>query len=290
MAHNTIALICDCDETLAPDTSNTLVESLGLDAKAFWSQCGGLVAAGWDPPLAYLTHLLALSEKGTIPPLTRQVLQDIGGGIMFFPGVPDVVTNLRKAISQNQDYRDAGVQLEWYVVSGGIEELLHATALEAATNDIFACSFHYNEGGRAVSVKRAVTFTEKTKFIYAINKGISGEELKRSPYKVNDAIVPDARRVPVDHMIYVGDGPSDIPCFSMIKSLGGHAIGVMRSDDRELRKPYELARGQRLTVGPYTADYRPASDLYRMLDRLIRGIADDIVVERQQHMRSGPQH
>ena len=91
--------------------------------------------------------------------------------------------------------------------------MLRATPLQERATEIFGCEFAFNGDDQAVSVKRAVTFTEKTKFIYAINKGISGAELRRNPFRVNDFMESEDRRVPFQHMIYVGDGPTDIPCF-----------------------------------------------------------------------------
>ena len=96
------------------------------------------------------------------------------------------------------------------------------------------------------------------------------------------------RRVPFENMVYVGDGPSDIPCFSMIKYLGGRAVGVTPPDDSDFRRPYELAEGQRLTVGPYTADFRDNSDLFRMMARLVTGIADTILEKRDHSLRRLP--
>ena len=155
---------------------------------------------------------------------------------------------------------------------------------------IFGSRLNYDESGQAVGVKASVTFTEKTKFIFAVNKGISSEEIYRTPYRVNDAIEDSERRVPFTRMIYIGDGPTDIPCFSMMKKQGGGAIGVIQPDDSDLRKPYELAAGDRLTVGPYTADYRAGSDLFKMLLSAVDGIAGDIVIERAQQLRRGPRH
>ena len=80
-------------------------------------------------------------------------------------------------------------------------------------------------------------------------------------------------------------GPSDIPCFSMIRHLGGKAIGVMPPDDLELTKPYELAEGNRLTVGPYTADYREGTDLFKMMSRVVTGIADSILEKREHRIK-----
>lgn len=290
MVQNAIAIMCDCDGTLCPDTTYRLVSELGLDPGVFWAEVSDLVEDGWDPPLAYLGRLLRLSQEGAIESLTGDRLRDLAEGVRFYPGALEFVDRLRQRLNDNVEFRDAGVVVDWYIVSSGIEEILKATPLGELATEVFACAFDYDAEGRATTVKRAVTFTEKTKFVFAINKGISGEELRRRPYRVNDALHPEERRVPFEHMIYIGDGPSDIPCFSMIKNSKGHAIGVMPPEDTELRKPYELAQGQRLTVGPYTADYREGSDLFKMLWRIVEGIADSIVVERAQRIRPAPAH
>ena len=290
MAHNVIAIICDCDGTLCPDTTNSLVSSLGLELNEFWMEVSHLVENGWDPPLAYLNRLLELGRQGRVGPITRDKLHTIGSGVQFYPGALDYVDQLRAKLQENVEFRDAGIVIDLYIVSSGIEEILKATPLTCLANDVFACAFDYDPEGKATAVKRAVSFTEKTKFIFAINKGISGEVLRKNPYLVNDTVYPDERRVPFDHMVYIGDGPSDIPCFSMIKQLGGHAIGVMPPEDKELRRPYELARGQRLTVGPYTADYRDGSDLFKMVWRIVESTAISILEERAQKIRPAPSH
>ncbi len=290
MAQNIIAIICDCDGTLCPDTTDRLVSALGLDLRKFWKGVSLLVEDGWDPPLAYLNQLLQLSQDGQIEPLTKEKLLATGNAVKFYSGAMDFIDRLRSRLNETVEYREAGIALEWYVVSSGIEELLKATSLGSRTTEIFGCAFEYAAGGRAVAVKRSVTFTEKTKFIFAINKGISGEEVRRKPYRVNDAVGEDDRRVSFEHMVYIGDGPSDIPCFSMIKKLGGRAIGVMPPEDLELRRPYELAEGERLTVGPYTADYRAGSDLFKILWRIVESIADSIVEKRAQSVRAAPGH
>ena len=291
MAQDVIAIICDCDGTLCPDTSDKFVRDLGIDSEDFWRrQVDGLVQDGWDPPLAYLSRLLELSRNEGVPSLTREALRGSGEGVEFYQGALDFVPRLRAMLSDDDEYREAGITIEWYIVSSGIEALLRATALQGLATDIFAGEYAFDESGRATAVKRTVTFTEKTKFIYAINKGITGAELRRRPYRVNDAMEPKDRRIPFENMIYVGDGPSDIPCFSMIRYLGGKGIGVMPPEDTELRRPYQLATGQRLTVGPYTADYREGTDLYKMMARMVTSIADSIVFLRNQQLKSAPAH
>ena len=288
MAQNVIAIISDCDDTLCPDTTYRLVCDLGLEPTGFWNEVSSLVEDGWNPPLAYLNRLLHLAQSGEIVPITRDKLEGVAGAVQFYPGALDFVGRLREQLQGNIEFRNADVSIDWYIVSSGIEGILRATHLGNLANDIFGCAFEYDTAGRAIAVKRAVTFTEKTKFIFAISKGISGDELRRKPYLVNDVVEPDERRVPFKHMIYMGDGPSDIPCFSMLKRGGGHAIGVMAPEDRELRKPYELAQGNRLTVGPYTADYREGSDLFKMLWPIVEGIANSILEDRAQRIRPAP--
>ncbi len=290
MAQNVIALISDCDGTICPDTASRLVSELGLSPADFWAEVAADVENGWDPPLAWLNRLIDQSRSGVIAPLTSDLMRRVGEKVELFPGVADFLARIRERLDERADFRDAGVTVEWYIISSGIEELLRATPAAEHTNAIFGSRLDYDESGQAVAVKASVTFTEKTKFIFAVNKGISSEEIYRTPYRVNDAIDDSERRVPFTRMVYLGDGPSDIPCFSMVKRQNGHAIGVIPPDDSDLRKPYELATGQRLTVGPYTADFSSGSDLFRMLLRIVEGIADDIVIERAQQLRSGPRH
>ena len=291
MPDSVIALLCDCDGTLCPDTTNLLVEELGLNPEEFWQRdVAGLVEDGWDPPLAYLSMLMRKSESSPGGRLTRSKLETTGSKVQFYPGALDFVDRLRKQLGASPEYRESGVRIDWYIVSSGIEDVLRATALEGLAADIFGCAFEIDGDDNVVGIKRSVSFTEKTKFVYAINKGISGPELRRRPYRVNDAMPMENRPVPFEHMVYIGDGPSDIPCFSMISKLKGKAIGVWPPDDDLLKKSYELALGERITVGPYGADYRDGTDLFKMLSRIVQGIADLILEERAQQTRSAPSH
>jgi hypothetical protein len=148
--------------------------------------------------------------------------------------------------------------------------------------DIYGCTFDEDPETQLICAPKAVvTFTEKTKFIFAINKGVTGTELRREPYRVNDVIKEDNRAIPFRNMIYVGDGPSDIPCFSLVQEYGsnggartGHAIGVYK---RGVKRGYELAQGKRITAGPYSCDYSLGSDLRQFIETSVKEIAFEIV-------------
>jgi 2-hydroxy-3-keto-5-methylthiopentenyl-1-phosphate phosphatase len=266
-----------------------LVSRIGGKTRDFWHNVYEEVGEGWDPPIAYMTKLLELARAKSIG-ITSDILKEVGEGIRFFPGVLDFVRRLQLKLDANAEFRAARIKIELSIISGGIEEIIKFSAIGQVASEIFGCSFSFDDKGVANGIKRAVTFTEKTKFVFAINKGISSDELRKKPYLVNDVIDPAERRVPFEHMIYIGDGPSDIPCFSMIKFLEGSVVGVMPPENNELRKPYELSQGERLTIGPYTADYTDGTDLYKMLGRYVQGIADGMLVSRAQKVKPAPSH
>ena len=88
-------------------------------------------------------------------------------------------------------------------------------------------------------------------------------------------------------MIYIGDGPSDIPCLSAITAGEGTAIGVT-SPSGTFQKGYELARGHRITVGPYTANYSKGSDMRKVLEETILRIGLQIDIERKKNVVNAP--
>jgi phosphoglycolate phosphatase-like HAD superfamily hydrolase len=285
MNESVIALIFDFDGTLGPDTISSLLTAQKIDPKEFWSRVADMVKNDWDPPLAYM-HLLwqyAQDEKVT---LSAKNLRAIGAKLQLFPGLPNAFAELKGFVATHPELQKARVKLEFYVISGGIEEIIRGSELAKLVNGIFGSNFAY-EAGRVVGIKSAISFTEKTRFLYGINKGVSVKELRSNPYKINDALSPEKRRIPFSQMIYIGDGPSDIPCLSAITQYGGTGIGVS-APTTSFQKGYELARGKRITVGPYTANYASGSDMRKVLEETILRIGLEIDVNQQKHVVEAP--
>jgi len=244
---NTLAIICDCDETLAPDTTSVLLKANGINPNSFWNKMSKLVSQGWDPPLAWMGEILKLIKLGKIAQDTNKKLNQFGKNIPLYKGVPQFIPEIKSLIKKNKDFAEAGVSVEFYIISSGIEDLIKGSILSKHFTNIFASRFaEDSKTGKISSIKSAVTFTEKTKFLYAINKGISGQELRRHPYSVNDAKKRVNRRIPFEYMIYLGDSPGDIPCFSAIRGYGGNCIGIFGK--HTVQKAFELARGKRTGI------------------------------------------
>jgi hypothetical protein len=220
--------------------------------------------------------------------LNNAVLRKTGSRLSFFPGIPDLFDELRKFVGAIQEIHGAHIEIEFYVVSSGFEELIKASEIATYVDDIFGCTFEVDKTGSLLFPKSIITFTEKTKFIFAINKGISGELLRKSPYEVNNCIPEADRRIPFANMLYVGDGPSDIPCFSLLMKNGGYGIGVYGK--KTVSKAWQLAKGRRMTVGPYPRDYSRGEPLRTMIEKTIKEIAQKIVENQKRKANLAPRY
>ena len=255
-----IAIICDCDNTLAPDTTSLLLESNGIDTKQFWPVIENLVREGWDPPIAWMTEICNLIQDGKISQDTNQKLAEFGKTIETFPGAVDFIPELNSMLRE----KGLDASVEGFVVSSGFEDLMKGTRLSETFTDIFGGRF-YEKDGKITGIKSAVTFTEKTKFIFAVNKGITSK-IRTEPYRVNELIVSEKQVIPFEKMIYLGDGPSDIPCFSTIKAQGGTCIGI--DVGKEWHKDFERELRAR-NVPAYKPDYTAGSELRAAMEELI---------------------
>lgn len=293
MAGSVIAIIFDFDNTLGPDTISFLLTEYGIRPDDFWAEINKDVRNGYDPPQAYMKRILRyVQEEGVMRDLTEERLRELGSKLPLYPGLPGAFIEARKSISSSRvtDLRNAGVGLEFYIISGGLEEMIRGTTLAEHMDGIFGCNFDYDLCTHLpVAIKSTISFTEKTRYVFAINKGLSEEAARTEPYRVNDGIPDEDRRIPLKNMIYVGDGPSDIPCFSLIRKNGGLGIGVSPATET-FRKGYELAEGERTTVGPYTADYRKGTDMRKMLRQAVLEKGLEIVIERKRRVVSAPSH
>ena len=277
---NTIAVIFDCDGTLAKDTTTFLLECNGCDSKQFWDDHKDMISKGWDPPIAWMTKILEMMQTNEIRQNTNQKLAEIGKNIELYEGVPEFILELKSIINENK-FDDKGITIKFYIISSGLEDLIKGSKLKEYFDDIFAGTFNEDVRTKKINgIKSVVTFTEKTKFLYAINKGISGNELRSNPYIVNDHMKRSNRPIPFEHMIYLGDSYGDVPCFSVVTRNKGVSIGIMHKNTIEGHK---LAVNHRLTVGPYHGNYKNGSDLMTILIDSINAIGYKIIDNMNRH-------
>jgi 2-hydroxy-3-keto-5-methylthiopentenyl-1-phosphate phosphatase len=286
MTESVIALIFDFDETLGPDTISFFLEEQGVDIIKFWQEVNEMVRDAWDPPLAYMSKMLKLSRENKLD-ISQKALADAGKNLSLFSGLPEAFSELKDFAKTNQELKDVRISLEFYIISGGLEEMIRSTKLAQSVDGIFGSNFAYDQDSQPIGIKSTITFTEKTRYVHGIRKGISVSDLRNNPYRINDSIPFDMQRIPFSQMIYLGDGPSDIPCLSAITNNGGTGIGVS-APFGTFKKGYELARGKRITVGPYTANYKSGSDMRKVLEETILRIGLEIDAKRKKNIIKSP--
>lgn len=270
MSMRTIGLIFDFDETIVEESTTAFIESLGVDSNKFWEQTNNqLMNDGWDPVPAYMFKLIDLSISSQETRITKKKLIDFGSKVKYKKGVIELFDNLRKHISQN--HKDTNI--EFYIISSGILEIIKHTSIAKEFTDIWASDFAYQKNGEILFPKKLISFTDKTRYIFQISKGQTGEKYYNKPYVVNEKQSEKNYRLPISNMIYIGDGMTDVPCFSLMKQFGGLAIAVYDAQNTNAYgKAWAFVKDGRVS-NLHSADYSRGSDLYNTIIMAIDDIA-----------------
>ena len=272
-----IALLYDFDKTLCTTDMEdySFIPSLGYTPKQFWQKANSFGRENqMDGLLAYMYTMIEECRLHGMT-LNREFLVECGRNIELFPGV-------REWFDRMDAFGESlGVTIEHYVLSSGLKEIIEGSGIAHHFKKIYACEFYYRDGA-ACWPKLDVNFTNKTQFVYRINKGVLEVSEDR---RLNDSMPDDSKRIPFTNMIYVGDGLSDVPCMKMMRSYGGHSIAVYQESNR-LGVEELLARGRVDFIFP--ADYRQGTALDTTVQNIIRkmAICDALTAENATQMRA----
>ena len=279
-----LAVVFDFDETLVPDSTSKLLQTRGVDPAEFWTvHVRRRLEQGFDPTLAYLG--LILDYVGADRPLgciSTADLRDFGATLDadFFPGLPALFDDLRAVAAEYSD-----VSVEFHIISGGLlEVVLGSQIVQQHFTGVTGCEFAEDgKSGCIVAIKRAITFTEKTRYLFEINKGIEPDDSLKNPYIVNRDVPGEKRPVPFQNMIYVGDGLTDIPCFSLLKKEHGISFGVFDPARKEsARKAFtEFLQTDRV-ISMHAPRYGPDDELGSLLRTAVATRASTITLQRAQ--------
>ena len=258
----TIALIYDFDGTLSPGNMQEFgfIQAIGQTPEEFWSK-SNQVPEGQEVSsiLSYMKLMIDEAKKKGIS-LTRDSFVSFGRHIELYEGVHHWFSLI------NEYGRRHGVVIEHYINSSGQTELIEGTSIAHEFKKIFACSFWYDENGVAVWPAVAVDYTGKTQFLFKIAKGIMDIS---DNTKVNDSKKEEEKPIPFSHMIYFGDGTTDIPCMKIVKMFGGNSIAVY--DPRNQHKidtARTLLKQDRVNF-ICEADYRIGGQMYEVVTTII---------------------
>ena len=266
-----VALIYDFDGTLSPGNMQEFgyMKAIGADKDAFWAEIDRMTedndARGI---LCYMLLMLREAKRNGVS-LSRDRFHDFGADVKLYEGVKDWFESIR-------EYgRRVGLDIRHFINSSGLKEMIEGTPIARRFDAIYASSFLYDrQTGEPVWPAVAVDYTTKTQFIFKINKGI--REVSDTS-KINMFVAYDERPVPFSHMIYFGDGTTDIPSMKVVKDHGGHSIAVYKPGDEAAKNTaVKLIKEERVNFA-CPANYREG----KMLDKLTRRILDKIAADNE---------
>lgn len=261
MSRPIVALIYDFDKTLSPRDMEeyTFLPGINVEPSDFWGACREFALEHrMDGILTYM-YLMKQMSQGSMQ-LTREKLRQLGQGVEFFPGVEDWFGRIR-AIGDGLD-----VDVEHYIISSGLKDLIEGSRIGREFKAVFACSFCYDGEDHPVWPSSAVNYTSKTQYLFRINKGILDVTNDRDL----NAFTPEyMRRIPFSNMIYIADGLTDVPCMKMTKQKGGYSIAVHPPGETETADDLLLQGRADFSV---ETDYRAGSELEKIVTMLMRRI------------------
>jgi hypothetical protein len=259
----TIAMMYDFDKTLTTKDQQefTFIPNVDMKPEEFWRKSNQLAKSKkMDGILAYM-HCMLDEARYKNQSITRGTFKNYGMDLEYFPGVESWFDRM------NGFCLGMGVRAEHYIISSGLREIIEGSALYDHFREVFACEFHYNVDNIAIWPKNVVNYTTKTQFVYRINKGV----LDISDDDSLNRYTPDCDRpIPFRNMIYIGDGPTDIPCMKLVKTNGGYSIAVYT----DKTKVKDLIVHDRVNFIA-TADYSDGSEL----DNIVKDILIKISTE-----------
>ncbi|MDX1690253.1 MAG: HAD family hydrolase [Acidimicrobiia bacterium] len=299
-----IAFIWDFDRTLIPSNQqDPLFAAYGVDPDEFWGEVDGLVdwyrARGEivARDQVYLLHILSYVQAGVFDGLSNARLRELGAEIEPSPGIPEFFTATREHLASVPEYAAQGITVEHYVVSTGIRPMIEGSVVAPHIDGIWANTFVEGLAPRGyrdtLATARADTITHlgstidntaKTRAIFEINKGVNVHE----GIDVNARMSEEQRRVPIPHMVYVADGPSDVPVFSILNQHGGKTLGVYTTEPRNNFRRVKDLQEQGRIQGLAEADFREGEAAYLWLMDSLDQIADEIVDARRRAFASIP--
>lgn len=278
----TVALIYDFDGTLSPRNMQEygFMEALPImSSDQFWEKTDRLSReTDSSGILCYMKTMLDEAKHSNLP-VRREDFINYGKSVELYCGVEqwfDLV---------NRYGAERGLNIKHYINSSGLKEMIEGTPIAEKFEKIYACSFIYDASGVAVWPGVAVDYTNKTQFIFKINKGI--EEVSDNK-RINEYVPEDERPIPFKRMIYFGDGETDIPCMKMVKQNGGFSIAVYKpADSSKKRRAEKLILDNRVNfVCP--ADYTVDREIYKVVTTILDKIKYDydFDVLLKKHLRS----
>lgn len=314
MEQNIIAIIWDFDKTLIDGYMQTpIFELYNVDESQFWKEINMLKeeytkqGIKINKDTIYLNHILTCVQQGIFKGLNNKILYQMGAKLKFYKGIPEILERISEEIQSNPNYQTFNISVEHYIVSTGLAEVIKGSEVYKYVKSIWGCEFIEKPIKSSLLIKEyeketqdtketelsqigyAIDNTSKTRAIFEINKGSNLYDID-----VNSRIEEERRRVPFENMIYIADGPSDVPAFSVLRKNGGRTFAIYpRGDIKAFKQVDQLRRDGRIDMFG-EADYSEGTTTYMWLMEHVNQIAMKICNKKidqiKRNVSKAPEH
>lgn len=236
----------------------------------------------------YLNAFIRESKQGKkFPGLNNAKLREYGSRERFYPGVIDFFKKTKNMFREDSRYSELGIQVENYIVSTGFAEVIRGSELSAYVDGIWGCELLDTKDSEGNDVLGETVYTidntTKTRALFEINKGIG----KVEKIDVNTKIAKEDRRIQFENMIYIADGPSDIPAFSVVNKNNGSTFAIYPHGDMEALSQVERMREDGRINMYAEANYEEDTTANMWLTNKIQELAERIRERENSRITSG---
>lgn len=277
--HNRIALVFDFDKTLAPDSFAALLKHCGYDPEAFQEKkIAPLLENNWDKKLARFYVLADESRRRDDLSITAETFAEVGRNLELYPEVEEMFD---RVVGYAQDIIP-DIEVEFYLLTAGMLEIPRATSIADRFRTMWGGELYFDEEDDELTfIKNTVSYPDKIRYILKLCKGMEIDHPKITQ-DVYREIPSEEWHLPINQLIYVGDGDSDMPVFAYLVEHEGLAIGVFKSEGVSGWEGYEdIHEDQRVVENLAAADYGEDSELMRSIKLSVESICKEIALRQK---------
>ena len=273
-----------------------LFEEYNVNDSDFWDEVNALPQKYKEKGILvnkdtiYLNHILEYVRDGRFKGLNNEKLKSYGPMQHFYPGAIDLIKFTNEFLQHSEysaKYQEYNIKVENYVISTGMRKILEGTDLwkKKWVKGIWGCELidEINPETQEAELRDigfTIDNTSKTRALFEINKGIP----LHPEIDVNAKVQESSRRVKFNHMIYIADGPSDVPAFSVVKKFGGATFAVYPHGNQEALNQVEKLREDGRVDMYAEADYSEGTTAYMWITHKIEEFANQIYKEERERL------
>ena len=299
---NIIAVIWDFDKTLIPGyMQSPIFKDYGINEADFWNEVNAMpekykeIGIKVNPDTAYLIQFARYAKDGRFKGLGNSKLREYGTHQSFYPGIPDFIKYTKEMLKDDPDCKEYNIRVEHYIVSTGFAEIIRGSSIADYVDGIWGCEMIEGKGIDGVDVISEIAYvidnTTKTRAIFEINKGINKNS--NPEITVNTKMTDEQRRVDFRNMIYIADGPSDVPVFSLLNRFGGSTFAIYpKGSQKAFKQVKSLCEEGRVNMFA-EADYSKDTTAYMWIVEKIMECVERIKqaeANKRVVSNAGPKH